>query len=304
MANSLESTQPARAPSMRIAVRPCERSVTVPISSGRAAASRAGKSAPPVTRKRWGPMEKAELSGPTSPVLGSADRERAVTLEITSASAAFMPGHAAASAMPEGVTSLMRRPGPADRLPCLPGRKAAPRGDSRSTMQPLSFRIEEMVAYDLDLSEALAKRVGQEGARAVPRLAATHQRQADIFLQGGRIARGGDMADARSESVTVGLLHNVRPAVKRPAVERDHADEAQAAPVDLPLAVHEGGADEGLFLGKHPVEIKVARGGATVDFGARHMALLDAQGAERFQTVGRDAEGLACRHQRLPDMAA
>src|SRR5690606_20071671 len=112
----------------------------------------------------------------------------------------------------------------------------------------------EMVADDLNRPETSSQRVGDMGARAVPRLAALHQRQADIFLQRRRIAEGGHVADARARSVEAALLHDMRAAAERLAVERDDADEAEAVLVDQAYAVHERGADEGLLLRQHPVE--------------------------------------------------
>src|SRR5690606_9122164 len=97
----------------------------------------------------------------------------------------------------------------------------------------------------------------------------------DIFLQGGRIAPRRYVADARAKSIFTGLLDDVGTTAEGPIVKGDHTDKAQPAPFVLPLAIHEGRADEGLLFGKHPVKIKVARCCASINLCTRDVAFLD-----------------------------
>ena len=103
-------------------------------------------------------------------------------------SAFSSPGQAASWTIEPGCVSDRMTPTPCSKLPCEPGWSTGSSGDCRSTMHAAPFRIEEMVADDLDRPEAVAQRVGDEGARAVARLAALDQRQRDIFAERRRIA--------------------------------------------------------------------------------------------------------------------
>src|SRR5262245_38344448 len=90
------------------------------------------------------------------------------------------PGHAASWTIEPGCVSVSTTPMAAATLPCVPGFHTGASGERRSTMHPLPFRIEEMVAHDFDRPVALAQRIGGEGAFAVARLATLHQRKPDI----------------------------------------------------------------------------------------------------------------------------
>src|SRR5690606_28445948 len=125
---------------------------------------------------------------------------------------------------------------PEAKLPCEPGCHTGFSGDSCSTMHAAPFGIVEMVADDLDRPEALAQRVGDESAAAVPSLAVAHQCQPDIFAERGRIAGGGEVADRTVRIGLVQLLHNMRAAIERPVVERDYADKLEAARCHQALA--------------------------------------------------------------------
>src|SRR6185312_446923 len=167
--------------------------------------------------------------------------------------------------MEPGCVSERVTPAPASKFPCEPGWKTGSSGDWRSTwltMHAGPFRIEEMVADDLDRTEALAQRIGDKGACAMQRTAALDQRQRDIFAEHRRIAAGGDMADGAVRVFFVQFLDDVRTAIEWPVVQRDDADELQALGGDQPLAVHHCRTDERLFLRQHPVQMQVARRGA------------------------------------------
>src|SRR6185312_7142547 len=150
--------------------------------------------------------------------------------------------------MEPGCVSERVTPAPASKFPCEPGWKTGSSGDWRSTptslaptlltMHAAPFRIEEMVTDDLDRTEALAQRIGDEGACAMQRTAALDQRQRDIFAEHRRIAAGGDVADGAMRVFFVQLLDDMRAAVERPVVQRDDAYELQAVGGDQPLAVH------------------------------------------------------------------
>src|SRR5690606_38243119 len=128
-------------------------------------------------------------------------------------------GHAATCTIEPGFGSDSVTPTPSAKLPCDPGRKAEPRGDSRSGMHAAPFRVEHVVADDLDRAEALSQRIGDEGAGSVAGFPALDQRQPDVFLQGGRIADGGDVADALSEAFRSLLFDDMRAAGERAPIE-------------------------------------------------------------------------------------
>src|SRR3546814_9116732 len=57
---------------------------------------------------------------------------------------------------------------------------------------------------------------------------------------------------------------------------------------------------EMLLRRHHGTESEIAGRGAAVEFRARHVALLDAQGAERLEAIRNDAEGLAGLEKACP----
>src|SRR3546814_19318207 len=61
---------------------------------------------------------------------------------------------------------------------------------------------------------------------------------------------------------------------------------------------------EMLLRRHHGTESEIAGRGAAVEFRARHVALLDAQGAERLEAIRNDAEGLAGLEKACPNRFA
>src|SRR3546814_13957989 len=74
---------------------------------------------------------------------------------------------------------------------------------------------------------------------------------------------------------------------------RDEANQLQPLGIGEALALVHGRADEMLLRRHHGTESEIAGRGAAVQFRARHVALLDAPGAERLEAIRNDAEGLA-----------
>src|SRR5262245_21597855 len=140
-------------------------------------------------------------------------------------SARSSPGKAAACTIEPGRVSSSTTPSPPRTFPWLPGFQAAPSGDSGSTMHAAPLRVVEMMADDLDRPEAVAQRVRDEGARAVPCLAALDHGERDVAAECGRIAGGGDVADRAVRVLLVDLIDDMRATGEGPVVERDQPDQ-------------------------------------------------------------------------------
>src|SRR5690606_8899689 len=96
---------------------------------------------------------------------------------IAASSAPVLPGHAATSAIEPGCISESTTPTMPSAWPKVPRRQVSPSGETGSAMHAAPFGIEHVVADDLHRPESLPERIGDEGARAVARLAAAHQRK-------------------------------------------------------------------------------------------------------------------------------
>ena len=153
--------------------------------TGRAAASAAARpSSWSTTRKRPGAKPKARLALGRDAAAGAVGQREAGDSRDRRDQRFLLarPGGEPARSSP-GASLGQATPTPSAKSPCVPGRHTGASGESASTMHALPFRVEEMVADDLDRAEAAAQRVGDEGAAAVPRLAALDQRQRDMLAR-------------------------------------------------------------------------------------------------------------------------
>ena len=294
---------------MRIAVRPCDRSVTVPISAATAGGKHRRPGLRPGRRPGTCPARSRRPPSPsaTTPPPAPSGKARPVTVRDRGDQrrAPRRARRRAWTIEPGCDFARATTPTPSTKLPCAPG--LPDRLPAARAAQPCMRFPSGSKKWWLTISTGPKRlRSGSETKARVPcrDLPPLTSASADIFAERRRIADGGDVADRVARLVLVELLDDMRAAVERPIVERDQADQLQPVRRDQAFAVHHHRADEGLLLRQHPVEMQVARGGAAVDLGAGDMALLDAQRAQRLQPVGHHAERLAGLDQRFPDMGA
>src|ERR1700730_5197632 len=159
------------------------------------------------------------------------------------------------------------------------------------------LRIEHVGAHDLDLAGlAVNGRCAHQSLTQA--LAATrHQGEAHPAIELDRGGRRGHVAETRGGRVRRDQLQAVAQAL---ALEGPpYAYELQPIGRGEAGALRQRAADEIAVLLQHPLKAEIIGAGVAVQLSSCHVTLLNAQGVERFEAIGRYMEGLArLEHRR------
>src|SRR5882762_5497592 len=173
-----------------------------------------------------------------------------------------------------------------------------PGADTDSGPDTSVLRIEHVGAHDLELGDLVVNgRCADHPLTQAP-AAARHQRQTHPAIELDRGGRRGHVAETRGARLRRDQLQAVAQAV--PALEGPYPDELQPIRRREAGALRQRAADEIAVLLQHPLKAEIIGAGVAVELRSRHVALLDAQGVERLEAVGRYTQGLACLEHRRP----
>src|SRR5260370_5813499 len=153
------------------------------------------------------------------------------------------------------------------------------------------LRIEHVGAHDLDLAGFVVNGRCADQPLTQPLAAAHHQRQAHPTIELDPRGRRGHVAETRGGRLRRDELYAVAQALR--ALEGPHADELQPIGCRQAGALRQRAADEIAVLLQHPLKAEIIGAGVAVQLSSGHVTLLDAQGVERLEAIGRYTEGFA-----------
>src|SRR3984893_19408201 len=166
-----------------------------------------------------------------------------------------------------------------------------PGADTDSGPDTSVVRIEHVGAHDLDLARLVVNGRCADQPLTQALAATRHQGEAHPAIELDRGGRRGHVAETRGGRVRRDQLQAVAQALAPEGPP--YADELQPLGRCEAGALRQRAADEIALLLQHPLKAEIVGAGVAVQLSSRHVTLLNTQGVERFEAIGRNAEGLA-----------